>query len=726
MSIDGPYDPKKVEDKIYKLWEDSGFFNPDNLPKRHKKPFSMVLPPPNVTGTLHIGHALTVTIEDIIIRYQRMLGKKALWIPGTDHASIATETKFLKETHIHRGDYIEKRQEFINLVNKFALKNQHTIIQQLRTMGASLDWSRLAFTLDETRKTAVRGAFKKMYDDKLLYIKEVQLVNWDTRGRTTISDDEVEYITRKTILYTFKYSKEFPIPIATTQLETKVGDVAVAVHPDGEYKKYIGQTHKVNFLDKKLVITIVGDEAVDPNYGTGAVGVTPAHSYIDFDIARRHNIISEEDDLNKLQVINEDEQMLPTAGKEIEWKKVADARKIILDWLRKNNLLIKEPEEIEQNVPTAQRSGGIIRILPKRHQFFININKKISGKNKTLKEMMIKVVKSGKIKIIPKRFEKTYFNWIENLRDWNISRQIWYGHSIPAEYQYNENGKIILNVYGNNPPLEEPWKQFPDTLDTWFSSGLWTFSTLGWPEETKDLKTYHPIDVLETGYDILFFWVARMILMSNFLLGKVPFHTVYLHGLVRDSQGRKMSKSLGNVIDPLVMTDKYGTDALRFALIFGAAPGTDLAISEDKIKGMKNFANKIWNASKFVLMNVKDYNPSARPKLSRAQKLCLKELQKLVKETTALMDDYKFYIAGEKVYHYFWHVFCDKIIEDSKRALAPEAGEKEKQATQYMILEILSTSLKLLHPFMPFITEEIYQQLPIKSKKLLMVESWPK
>lgn len=713
--FDKPYEPKEHEEKIYRIWEESGFFNPDKLPPpkagraaARKEKFSMVLPPPNVTGVLHIGHALTITIEDIIIRFQRMLGKKTLWLPGTDHASIATETKFLKEKKINRNDYKEKRGEFVGLVNDYAMQNQSIIIKQIRAMGASLDWSRIAFTLDEKRQRAVYEAFARM--DKAGLIKHGEyLVNWDTKGQTTVSDDEIEYETEKSTLYTFRYSKDFPVPIATTRPETKLGDVAVAVHPEGKWKKYIGKEFKIdNFAGTKLNIKIVGDEAVDPEFGTGAVGITPAHSKIDGEIAGRHGLPSK-------QVINEYGIIINT-GTEWDGKiKIKEAREKVIDWLKNEKLLDKE-EIIEHNIARAQRSGGVIEILPKRHQFFVSVNTPIAERGgKTLKDLMREAVESGKIKIIPEHFQKIYFHWIENLHDWNISRQIWYGHKIPAWYKGND-----VKVAENSPG--EGWEPINDTFDTWFSSGLWTFSTLGWPDETDDLKTYHPTDVLETGYDILFFWIAKMILMSAFLVGDVPFKTVYLHGLVRDENRKKMSKSLGNVIDPLDMIEKYGTDALRMALIFNTAPGTDSAISESKIKGMKNFANKLWNITRFVLENTKDADIDAG--YAEEDNIIKKHFDKqILKEATKNIEDFRLDLAADILYQYIWHEFADIIIEQSKKIFDAGADE-EKASRKKLLLSILKDYIKALHPFMPFVTERIWQELG--EKNLLMIESWPK
>ncbi|TSC75368.1 MAG: valyl-tRNA synthetase [Parcubacteria group bacterium Gr01-1014_30] len=709
------YNPKEVEGKIYKLWEKSGFFNPDKLPKRHKKPFSMVLPPPNVTGTLHMGHALTVTIEDIIIRYQRMLGRKTLWIPGTDHASIATETKFLKESGVRKSDYGEKRQEFIDLVNDFALKNKDAILKQLRSLGASLDWSRLAFTLDKKRINAVEEAFIKMHPKKgegIIYIGLGKVVNWDVKNQTAVDDQEVEYEVCKDKLYTFRYSKDFPISISTTRPETKVGDTAVAVNPrDKRYRQYIGKKYEnIKFVGVNLSIEIIGDPSIDMQFGTGAVGITPYHSKVDEEIADRHG-------LRKIQVINGVDRMNHNAGI-LEGLKVDEAKERVVEWLRSNELLEKEPEEIEHNKPKSQRSGGKIEYLPHRNQFFVSVSKPIpERKTKTLKELLSDAVKSGKIKIFPKRFEKVYLNWVKNLRDWSISRQIWYGHRFPVWYVPPAPTGDDLDYIVSRTKPGQGYEQFKDTLDTWFSSGLWTFSTLGWPGKTKDLKKYHPTYVLETGYDIIFFWVARMILMSQFLLGEIPFKTVYLHGLVRDEQRRKMSKSLGNVIDPLDMTAKYGTDALRFALIFNTAPGADSTISEEKIKGMRNFANKVWNATRFVLQNTKSKTQNPKYKTSSKDKTNLQKLKKLVKEITRDLESFRFHRAAERLYHFFWHYYADKVIEDYKKGLVSKA----------LLFKFHETLIKLLHPFMPFITEEIYQKLPIKNKKTcLMVENWPK
>lgn len=703
------YNPKETEGRIYQLWEESGFFNPNNLPGDRPERFSMVLPPPNVTGTLHLGHAVTTTIEDIIIRFERMRGKRTLWLPGTDHAAIATESKVEKE--LIKNDKASRhdlgREEFLKRVRAFALESQTTILSQLRTMGASLDWSRLAFTLDEQRQHAVATAFERMYQAGIIYHGE-RLVNWDKKGQTTVSDEEVEYETTKGTLYTFRYSKKFPIPIATTRPETKLGDVAVAVHPDGPWKAFIDQEFKIpDFAGVQLFITVVGDESVDPEFGTGAVGITPAHSMIDGEIAKRHHLPSK-------QVINEFGK-IDHASDELNGLNVQDAREKVVAWLREQGLLEKE-EEIEHNIARAQRSGGMIEILPKRHQFFVDVNKPIAERGgKSLRQLMHDAVASGAIKIVPERFVNEYFHWIDNLRDWNISRQVWYGHPIPAWYKGDD-----IAVGKESPG--KGWELIQDTFDTWFSSGLWTFSTLGWPKETQDLKMFHPTDVLETGYDILFFWVARMILMSSFFLGEVPFRTVYLHGLVRDENRRKMSKSLGNVIDPLLMTEKYGTDALRMALVFNTAAGADSVISEDKIKGMKHFSNKLWNIARFIFMSTSGKVPTTRPVAQTdADRQILTHLDVVTEAVTANLSAYYLHEAAQAIYQFTWHEFADVYLEASKPQLQGEA----KENTEQILLYVFDRILKLLHPFMPFITEEIWGKLPSDDKQLLMIERWP-
>jgi valyl-tRNA synthetase len=539
--MDKAYDHSQVENKIYQQWLDSGFFNPDNL---KGEPYTIILPPPNVTGTLHNGHALMATIEDILIRYKRMQGFKTLWLPGTDHAAIATQSKVEKILEKEEGKKKKDlgREAFLTRVEKFAKDSHDTIVNQLKSMGASLDWSREAFTLDEPRNLAVRTAFKTMHDLGLIY-QGHRVINWDVKGQTTISDDEIIYQEREAKLYTFKYAKDFPISISTTRPETKVGDTAVAVHPDDtRYAKFIGQEHSMEFCGVPITIKIIADATVDPNFGTGALGVTPAHSMTDYEMALRHNL--------PLKPVIDERGRMTVNSEQLKDKKTTEAREIIVEWLKTNNLLEKA-ETIKQNVSTAERTGGVIEPLPKL-QWFVSVDKPFtlphseisgisSGATVTLKQLMRHVVQTGQIKITPEHFEKIYFHWIDNLRDWCISRQIWYGHRIPVWYhQENQKSKIknqkcseplvsIQNISAC-PYCEEAVEQDEDTLDTWFSSGLWTFSTLGWPSSAKasegkpsDFDLYHPTSVLETGYDILFFWVARMILMSTCLTGQIPF-----------------------------------------------------------------------------------------------------------------------------------------------------------------------------------------------------------
>lgn len=720
-----PYNPTEHEDTIYQKWEDSGFFNPDvciekGVTSEKADYFSIVLPPPNVTGTLHMGSAFMLALEDIMIRYNRMLGKKTLWVPGTDHAAIATQSKVEKLIQKEEGKnrFDLGREEFLKRVEKFAAENHDTIVKQTKKMGCSLDWSREAFTLDEKRNLAVKTVFKKMYDDGLIY-RGYRVVNWDPKGQTTISDDEIVYEERKAMMYTFKYSADFPIAISTTRPETKVGDTAVAVHPDDpRYKKYVGQTLEVaDFAGEKLSIKIIADKEVDPEFGTGALGVTPAHSQIDWEIAERHG-------LPLKPVINEYARM-SVASPLLKDKKVAEAREAVAQWLRDSGLMQKE-EEISQNVSTAERTGGIVEPLPKL-QWFINVNKEFEyqhaempgikkGEKVTLKKLMLSVIEKENIKIIPDRFEKVYTHWIGNLRDWCISRQIWYGHRVPVWYRGEE-------IYcGLESPDGEGWTQDEDTLDTWFSSGLWTFSTLGWPETSADLKNYHPTSVLETGYDILFFWVARMILMTTYAVGDIPFQKVYLHGLVRDNQGKKISKSSGNNVDPLDLIPKYSADSVRMALVVGTGPGNDSKISDEKFKAYKHFANKLWNIARFVLANTPDGKTERPETLSEKDEASLKEFEALAADVTADMESYRFYLAAEKLYHYVWHTFADKIIEESKNSL--QSGGEEAASSQFILRHILENSLKLLHPFMPFITEKIWSLLP-GSQSMLMVEKWP-
>lgn len=706
-----PYDPSATESRIYEEWERSGLFNPDEcvkqgVTKADAPPYSIVLPPPNVTGRLHMGHALMLAIQDIFIRYKRMRGFRTLWIPGTDHAAIATqavvEKQVKKDEDKNRHDL--GREELLKRIQTFAAESHATIVSQIKTMGASLDWSREAFTLDQVRTHAVNTVFKQMYDAGLIY-RGHRIVNWDPKGQTTISDDEVVYQEEKTTFYYLKYG---PFIIGTARPETKFGDKYVVMHPeDPRYREWKdGQKIQLEWINGPIEATVVKDESIDREFGTGVMTITPWHSSADFDIAERH-------ELDREQIIDERGKLLPIAG-EFAGMKITEARAKIVEKLREKGLLVKE-EPYTHNVATAERTGGIIEPHIKL-QWFIDVHTEIPHRGKTLKDLVIDAVRSGHIKIIPDYFEKTYYHWVENLRDWCISRQIWYGHRIPVWYKKDEEIAV------GSEPEGEGWVQDEDTLDTWFSSGLWTFSTLGWPENTTDFTTYHPNDLLETGYDILPFWVMRMILMTEFVLGTIPFKTVYLHGLVRDAQGRKMSKSLGNNMDPLDVAGKFGADAARMALVVGNTPGSDMRISEDKVKGYKHFANKLWNVARFILQNTEGADRNAILSNSDAEILSVQEA--LGKDITTDIEEFRVYMAAEKIYHYVWHELADKILEESKPILAG-ADATARSSRQNLLLALLDRSVRLLHPFMPFITEEIWAAMPTKDASFLMVAKWP-
>ncbi|MFH0854614.1 MAG: valine--tRNA ligase [bacterium] len=731
------YNPCEVEDKIYKKWEESGYFNPDKsieegIINKDAKSFSIVMPPPNATGTLHLGHAAMLALEDILIRYNRMKGNKTLWIPGTDHAAIATQTKvekILKEEGINRHEI--GRIKFLKRVEEFVENSRNTIKNQTKKMGSSCDWSREAFTLDDIRNKAVRAVFKMMYDDGLIYRGE-RIINWCPRCHSTLADDEVEYKAQKSKLYTFKYNKDFPFAVATTRPETKLGDTAVAVNPkDERYKKYIGKIFNVDFCGVKLKLKIIADRNVDMNFGAGALGVTPAHSMVDWDMAK-------ENELEIIKVINEDGNIREYFG-EFSGKSVAEARKMIAEKLLKNNLIEKE-EDINNNLSVCYRCGMPVEPLPSL-QWFINVNKKIPRFGKSIKELSVEAVRTGvfgreKIKIVPERFKKNYFNWMESLHDWCISRQIWYGHQIPVwyrakkttnqEYSKIKNGDQEIYV-GVESPKGDNWIQDEDTLDTWFSAGLWTFSTMAHKKEqirleggkliinSEDFKNFHPTSVLETGYDIIFFWVARMIIMTTYAVENIPFQDVYLHGLVRDEHGKKMSKSLGNVIDPLDMIKKFGTDAVRLSLTVGTSPGNDMNLSEEKVAGFRNFTNKLWNIARYALGSIEEGKDAGKEigNLTLADKWILDKLDNIIKLVTDDIENYRFSQAGETLREFTWNDFADWYLEIAK----VEGGKGG-------ILEfVLKNLLKLWHPFMPFVTEKIWEEM--ENKNMLIIEKWP-
>ncbi len=721
-----PFNPAEHEDAIYKLWEESGYFNPDvciekGAAKADAPTFSIVLPPPNVTGTLHMGHAAMLAVEDILVRHARMQGKRTLWIPGTDSAALATQSKvegIIYKEEKKRRDEIG-REELLKRIEAFAEESKDTIIGQTKKMGASMDWSRYAFTLDETRYKAVQTAFMRMYEDGLIY-RGARSVNWDPAMQTTVSDDEMVYVEQKDPFYYFKYG---PFVIGTVRPETKFGDKYIVMHPDdARYANYVhGEKLEVEWINGPITATIIKDEAADPSIGTGVMTITPWHSKVDFEIAERHG-------LDREPVIDERGILLPIAG-EFAGQHIKKARAAIIEKMQAKGLIEKIDENYVHNVSTNERGGGMIEPQIKE-QWFIDVNKEFAmshseipgvteGDLVTLKILMQKAVTGKGISIFPDRFERVYYNWINNLHDWCISRQIWYGHRIPAWFKSGEV-KVQIDCPG------EGWVQDPDTLDTWFSSGLWTMSTLGWPEKTADFETYHPTTILETGYDILFFWVARMVLMSTYLTGQVPFKNVYLHGLVRDEKGKKMSKSLGNIINPLDMIEKFGTDATRLSLIIGAAPGNDVPLSENRIKGYKNFANKIWNITRFILTHTSDLDRATTVTYSPRDEEILSTLKNAVTEVSNEIEKFNLFLAGEKAYHYVWSELADIVLEESKPILGG-ADIAARTARQDVLAECLVTSLKILHPFMPFVTETVWQELPkeMKDSEILMVAKWP-
>ena len=674
-----PYNPEETEGRIYKLWEKSGFFNPDNLPKRHLKPFTIVMPPPNANGNLHSGHALFITLEDIITRFKRMRGHRTLWIPGADHAGFETqvvfEEKLKKEDRSRFGmDPKDLYQEIL----AFTLLNKKNMESQVRLLGASCDWSREKFTLDSDVVLKTQETFIKMFNEKFIY-RGQRAINWCSKHETSLSEVETESTEETSPFYYFKYG---PFEIGTVRPETKFGDKYVVMHPDDpRYTQYKhGDKLKLEWINGPITATIIKDKAVDMEFGTGVMTITPWHSQVDLEIAKRHNLDME-------QIIDWHGRLLPIAN-EFSGMNIKIARPKIVEKLESKGLLTRIDKEYKNIVKKCYKCGTIIEPQVK-DQWFV--------KMEPLAKLAIDAISREEIRFIPNHYEKIFKYWMENTIDWNISRQIVWGIPIPAWFRDEE---IIVSV---KKPLGEGWVKDSDTFDTWFSSGQWPLFVTGYPDGA-DYKTYYPTDVMETGHDLIFKWVPRMVIFGLYLSKKVPFHTVYLHGLVNDAQGKKMSKSKGNVVDPLVLTQKYGTDALRMALVIGNTPGTDLVLREDKIKGYKNFANKLWNIARFVLSQERN---------GKFDKEWVDEFNALAKDVTDDLENYRFYIAAEKIYAYLWHRLADEIIEKAKKQ--PGHGE-----TLYYILE---HSLKLLHPFMPFITEEIW--LSIRPTTLLMIEPWP-
>ena len=690
--MDKSYNPHENEPKIYKKWQKAGYFNPDSLNiKKTAKKYTIVMPPPNITGELHMGHALNTFIQDILIRRKRMQGYKTLLLPGTDHAGIATQNKVekqLKKEGLSRHDL--GKEDFLKRVWQWKKEYGHIILDQLKKLGCSADWSRTAFTMDKQYQKAVKEAFLYYYKKGWIYQGE-RVINWCPRCQTSLSDLELEYEEREGQLWYIKYplkkQKDKYVTVATTRPETMLGDTAVAVNPnDKRYKDLIGETLILPIIKRE--IPIIADKSIDTDFGTGALKVTPAHSQADSEIASRHN-------LESVKIINEIGKINQNAGKEFEGLKTKEAREIIIEKLKNQNL-IKKTEKYIHNIPLCYRCNTVIEPLASK-QWFLKMTE--------LAKKAKKEVKTGRIKFHPKRWEKLYFDWLDNIHDWCISRQIWWGHKVPIKGE-------------------------TDVLDTWFSSALWPFATLGWPEKTKDLKEFYPTQTLVTARDIINLWVARMIFSGMEFMGKKPFDDVIIHATILAKNGQRMSKSLGTGVNPLDLIDKYGSDATRFGLIYQAMGQQDIHFSEEDIVMAKRFSNKIWNASRFVMMQIgENYktkplsykqitSPQFQSKLTSADKKIIKKFHQTVKSINKDLDNFNFGQAAHKIYDYFWHDLCDNYIEAAK--------EQKDESTKKILAYILINSLKLIHPFLPFTTESIYQKLPFKQKEMLIIEEWPK
>lgn len=701
------YEPGQVEERLYQKWVEGDYFHTQRDPD--KKPYTIVMPPPNITGQLHMGHAMDETWQDILIRYKRMQGYAALWVPGTDHASIATEARIvakMKEDGVTKQEL--GRDGFLERAWDWKKQYGGRIVEQLKKLGCSCDWKRERFTMDEGCSKAVVKVFKKLYDDGLIYRGE-RIINWCPHCKTSISDAEVEYEEQDGSFWHIRYpvvGTDEVLEIATTRPETMLGDTAVAVHPEDErYTHLHGKSVLLPLVNRE--IPIVCDEYVDREFGTGVVKITPAHDPNDFEVGVRHQ-------LPIIKVMTDDARMTDDCGKYAGMDRY-EARKAIVADLKEQGYL-GEIEAHKHNVGTCYRCGTTVEPMVSK-QWFV--------KMVPLAGPAIEAVRSGKIRFVPERFDKNYYFWMENTRDWCISRQLWWGHRIPA-YYCDDCGEItVSDVHLDTcPKCGKPVRQDEDTLDTWFSSALWPFSTLGWPEETEDLKYFYPTNTLVTGYDIITFWVSRMIFSGLTYTDQVPFDTVLIHGLVRDAQGRKMSKSLGNGIDPLEIIEQYGADALRLTLVIGSTPGNDMRFSDDKVKASRNFANKLWNATRFVMMNLpEDFVPGEPASLTMADRWILSRFNSLVREVTANLDKFELGLAAQKVQDFIWEVYCDWYIEIAKiRLNSEDAGEAD--SARKILVHVLSEALKLLHPFMPFITEEIYTALP-GSAPSIMDQAWP-
>ena len=721
MTLSKTYDPHSFESKIYKRWEDKGVFRADNTSEA--TPFTISMPPPNATGQLHVGHAVMLALEDILIRWHRMKGDEALWLPGTDHAAIATENVVLNQIRNEEGIQDPRetlgREEVLRRIAAYVENSRGTIRNQVKAMGSSCDWSRERYTMDPQLNRCVNESFVRMYEEGLIY-RGPRIVNWDPKLKTNVSDDEVERKETRSPFYTFQYG---PFQIGTVRPETKFGDKYVVMHPEDErYLDYQhGQTFECEWINGRIQATIIKDDAVDPEFGTGVMTITPWHDHADFEIAERHQ-------LDKEPIIDFKGRLLPIA-QEFSGMAIEEARSLIVEKLKTKGLLVEVDEKYTHSKSFNSRGGGAIE--PQiREQWFIDVNKQAidwKGAKSSLREILIDVVRAGDIRLVPDRFESTYFHWVENLRDWCISRQIWWGHRIPAFYRENEL-QIAMKT-----PEGEGWEQDPDTLDTWFSSALWTWSTLIDPDlaqdesisfeellrRSPDFQKFHPTHVMETGYDILFFWVARMILMTTFMIREVPFKTVYLHGLVRTRDGKKMSKSDPlTCIDPLESIRDYGTDALRLALIQGTGPGQDLRLYPEKLESCRRFANKVWNAGRYILMNIPSGTSLDPPQnvQNEAARWLLHELDLLIGKTRQGLEAFRLSEVIDNLRSFFWGTFCDWYLEMDKR---PDRNEEDNRVLAYA----LSTQLKLLHPYVPFVTEALWENLG--QDKMLAKAPWP-
>ena len=721
MTLSKTYDPHSFESEIYKRWEDKGVFRADNTSEA--TPFTISMPPPNATGQLHVGHAVMLALEDILIRWHRMKGDEALWLPGTDHAAIATENVVLNQIRNEEGIQDPRetlgREEVLRRIAAYVENSRGTIRNQVKAMGSSCDWSRERYTMDPQLNRCVNESFVRMYEEGLIY-RGPRIVNWDPKLKTNVSDDEVERKETRSPFYTFQYG---PFQIGTVRPETKFGDKYVVMHPEDErYLDYQhGQTFECEWINGRIQATIIKDDAVDPEFGTGVMTITPWHDHADFEIAERHQ-------LDKEPIIDFEGRLLPIA-QEFSGMAIEEARSLIVEKLKTKGLLVEVDEKYTHSKSFNSRGGGAIE--PQiREQWFIDVNKQAidwKGAKSSLREILIDVVRAGDISLVPDRFENTYFHWVENLRDWCISRQIWWGHRIPAFYRENEL-QIAMKT-----PEGECWEQDPDTLDTWFSSALWTWSTLIDPDlaqdesisfeellrRSPDFQKFHPTHVMETGYDILFFWVARMILMTTFMIREVPFKTVYLHGLVRTRDGKKMSKSDPlTCIDPLESIRDYGTDALRLALIQGTGPGQDLRLYPEKLESCRRFANKVWNAGRYILMNIPSGTSLDPPQnvQNEAARWLLHELDLLIGKTRQGLEAFRLSEVIDNLRSFFWGTFCDWYLEMDKR---PDRNEEDNRVLAYA----LSTQLKLLHPYVPFVTEALWENL--EQDKMLAKAPWP-